>query len=85
MAPEVMGKDNYDIWSLGIVCIEICIGKPSLSQYCPMQAVFIIPKNPAAKTPECRMELHTFSNELVEFIAKCLQKVETKCINVIGG
>eukprot|EP01083_Nonionella_stella_P293435 997897_1 len=78
MAPEVMGSDNYDIsadiWSLGIVCVEMSVGKPPLSEYKPMQAMFMIPKNPPPKIPEYIIEELNFSNEFIEFIGRCLQK-----------
>ena len=76
MAPEVLGTEKYDnsadLWSLGIVAIEMVIGKPPLSNYKPLQAMFMIPKNEAPTLPEDYVD--DFSKGFVEFIAKCLNK-----------
>eukprot|EP01084_Bolivina_argentea_P146661 256732_1 len=76
MAPEVLGTENYndaaDIWSLGIAAIEMCIGKPPLSNYKPTQALFMIPKNDPPTIPEDYID--DFSDGFIAFIAKCLTK-----------
>ncbi len=53
---------------------RLIFGKPPLSEYKPMQAMFMIPKNPPPKIPEYIIEQLNFSNEFIEFIGKCLQK-----------
>ena len=76
MAPEVLGTEKYnnsaDIWSLGISAIEMVIGKPPLSNYKPLQAMFMIPKNDSPTIPEEYID--DFSQEFIDFLAKCLQK-----------
>lgn len=76
MAPEVLGTEKYDdsadIWSLGIAAIEMAVGKPPLSNYKPLQAMFMIPKNEAPSIPEEYID--DFSSGFIDFIAKCLTK-----------
>merc|ERR1712129_294899 len=78
MAPEVFGQSKYgmsaDIWSLGIVAIEMILGHPPLSNLPPMQAMFKIPKNPPPSLPADFVEDNGISEGFVNFIAKCLKK-----------
>jgi serine/threonine protein kinase len=72
MAPEVILQAGYDsradIWSLGITAIELVLGEPPLSEFHPMRAIFLIPKEPAPTLPA------TFSSAFRDFVQSCLNK-----------
>lgn len=78
MAPEVIaaktGLNTYDykadIWSIGIMCIELAETNPPLSDIHPMRALFQIP----IKEPPKLQNPSQWSKEFNEFIAKCLIK-----------
>jgi len=74
MAPELIRGQNYDvkvdIWSLGIMCMEMAEGEPPYMEFPPLRALFLITTKgiPDLKTPT------EWSRELQDFISKCLEK-----------
>ncbi|KAJ3124210.1 Serine/threonine-protein kinase 25 [Nowakowskiella sp. JEL0407] len=72
MAPEVVCTVEYgykiDIWSVGILAIELAVGIPPKSELNPMDLIYQIPTTSAPKLPK------TFSPEFQEFVSFCLQK-----------
>eukprot|EP01083_Nonionella_stella_P217504 780876_1 len=74
MAPEVLRQNNYDqkadIWSMGICIIEMCEGKPPLSDLHPLRALRQIPSNP----PPSLRKRDEWSDSLHSFLSLCLEK-----------
>jgi len=75
MAPELIHGNNYDtkvdIWSLGIMCIEMAEGEPPYIDLTPLRALFMITTKgiPPLKEP------NSWSQEFKHFLQQCLQTV----------
>ena len=74
MAPELIQEIGYDIpvdiWSLGIVILEMTNGHVPLDNMNPMRAIFKIVSNP----PPTLENPELWSNELKHFLSLCLVK-----------
>jgi len=74
MAPELIRGHDYgikvDIWSLGIMCMEMAEGEPPYMEFPPLRALFLISTKgiPPLKEP------HKWSNEFNEFFNLCIEK-----------
>jgi len=74
MAPEVIRGQNYDtkfdIWSLGIMVMEMLEGEPPYMEFPPLRALFLITTKgvPPLKNPQGH------SSELQSFLNLCLEK-----------
>jgi hypothetical protein len=72
MAPEIIrGKhytDNVDIWSLGIMCMEMAQGDPPYMEHPPLRAMFLITTRgiPSLNQP------HNWTDAFKDFITQCL-------------
>ena len=74
MAPELIMGNEYDmkvdIWSLGIVAIEIADGEPPYLRENPMKALYLIVNNPVPTL----LKKSKWSEAFVSFIESCLIK-----------
>ena len=75
MAPELVSGSSYDqkvdIWSLGIVMLELAEGEPPYLRENPMKALFYIASKPAPLLKNKRR----WSPEFQDFVTKCLVKI----------
>jgi len=73
MAPELIRGHDYfqkvDIWSLGIMLIEMCEGEPPYMEYPPLRALFLI----TTKGIPPLKDQNKWSRDLHDFMSKCLQ------------
>ena len=78
MAPELIQGCPYgsevDIWSLGILCIEMAEGAPPYLDEQPMRALYLIVVNGVKGL----RERHKWSEEFNDFVDKCLSKDPSK-------
>ncbi|OMJ79458.1 hypothetical protein SteCoe_20512 [Stentor coeruleus] len=74
MAPELVTGSDYglgvDVWSLGIVAIEMVLGEPPYLEESPMRALYLIATKPSPSVPRNT----GWSENLVNFVDLCLMK-----------
>lgn len=74
MAPELIRGHDYDqkvdIWSLGIMVMEMAEGEPPYMEVAPLRALFLI----TTKGIPDLQEPNSWSPEFKDFVSKCLQK-----------
>jgi serine/threonine protein kinase len=74
MAPELIRGQNYDqkvdLWSLGIMVMEMAEGEPPYMDFPPLRALFLITTKgiPGLKNPD------QWSEVFRDFVGKCLEK-----------
>jgi len=63
-------SSNLDIWSLGIVCVEMAEGSPPYMNIPPLQALYAIATNPS---PGLQESEH-WSEDFIDFVECCLNR-----------
>jgi len=84
MAPEMLvpatdgGTVNYgapvDIWSLGILLIELCDGAPPLADMSPLQAMYTLVQERGPMTVRSSPPGGSWPRQLLSFVAKCVRR-----------
>lgn len=73
MAPELINKNFYnelvDVWSVGVILIELIEGEPPYLRLPPLKAMYFI----STKEPY-RLNRQKYSDNMCDFVEKCLEK-----------
>ncbi|KAG2393599.1 hypothetical protein C9374_007130 [Naegleria lovaniensis] len=82
MSPEVVSGAEYnektDVWSLGILILELANGTVPLMEHTPIRALFLIRSQP----PPTFTSSSEWSDVFHEFLSKCLEKDPQKRASV---